>query len=40
VPEGAESEGVWQDYLERWTRLNSQRAGASILAAFLLLLAM
>jgi uncharacterized membrane protein len=37
APDGSESEAVWSDYLERWTRLNSQRAGASILASFLLL---
>lgn len=39
VPEGLEAEAVWSDYLKRWTRLNSQRTGASILAAFLLLIA-
>lgn len=37
-PEGAESQSVWNDYVKRWTRLNSQRAGAAILAALLLLI--
>jgi uncharacterized membrane protein len=31
---------VWKDYVQRWTRLNSQRAGSAILASFLLLMAM
>ncbi len=38
APQGSGSEMVWNDYVKRWTRLNSQRTGASILAAFLLLL--
>jgi len=38
-PEGSATEAVWNDYLERWTRLNAQRTAASILAAFLLLMA-
>ncbi|MBD8524603.1 DUF1772 domain-containing protein [Pseudomarimonas arenosa] len=36
APEGPDSEQIWNDYVEGWTRLNSQRTGASILAAFLL----
>lgn len=31
-----ESAKVWADYLDRWTRLNSQRAGAALCASALL----
>ena len=34
--EGAEQD--WNEYVERWTKLNSQRASAAILAAFLLMI--
>jgi uncharacterized membrane protein len=39
APETESAEQVWQHYLERWTRLNSQRTGAAVLASVLLLLA-
>lgn len=39
TPDVSAAEAVWTDYVERWTRLNSRRACASILSAFLLLLA-
>tara|TARA_R110002096_G_scaffold161007_1_gene327335 strand:+ start:2306 stop:2791 length:486 start_codon:yes stop_codon:yes gene_type:complete len=35
-----ESQKAWADYLERWTRLNSQRAGAAICAATLFFIAL
>lgn len=35
--ENADSMAVWADYLERWTRLNTQRAGAAVCAATLFL---
>lgn len=38
VPGDAAAEREWQHYLERWTRLNTRRTGAAILASFLLLL--
>ena len=34
-PDDPESTKVWEHYLERWTRLNTQRAGAALLAAVL-----
>jgi uncharacterized membrane protein len=37
-PDAEGAGDVWQDYVKRWTRLNSQRAGAAMLAAFLLLI--
>ena len=40
MPESEPAEQAWQQYLERWTRLNSQRTGAAILASVLLLLAL
>lgn len=40
VPGEPEAEQQWTHYLERWTRLNTQRTGAAILAAVLLLLAL
>jgi len=40
VPGEPEAEQQWSHYLERWTRLNTQRTGAAILAAVLLLLAL
>lgn len=40
VPGEAEAERQWAHYLERWTRLNTQRTGAAVLAAVLLLLAL
>lgn len=39
APEAEPAEQEWQHYLERWTRLNSQRTGAAILASMLLLMA-
>ncbi|NBD95109.1 MAG: DUF1772 domain-containing protein [Gammaproteobacteria bacterium] len=40
APETEAAEQAWQQYLERWTRLNSRRTGAAILASLLLLLAL
>ena len=37
-PDEEGSDAAWHDYIQRWTRLNSQRAGAALLAAFLLLI--
>lgn len=34
-PDDPESSEVWEHYLENWTRLNSQRTGAALLAAVL-----
>ena len=34
-PENPDSPEVWEHYLERWTKLNSQRTGAALLAAVL-----
>ena len=33
--EGVESATVWDHYLEHWTKLNTQRTGAALLAALL-----
>lgn len=32
---GIESTKVWENYLQRWTKLNTQRTGAALLAAVL-----
>ena len=37
-PDAEGASDAWQDYVKRWTRLNSQRAGAALLSAFLLLI--
>ncbi len=34
-PGSPEASEVWEHYLKRWTKLNSQRAGAALLAAVL-----
>jgi uncharacterized membrane protein len=34
-PDDPESTKVWEQYLDHWTRLNTQRAGAALLAAVL-----
>jgi uncharacterized membrane protein len=34
-PDDPESTKVWEHYLEHWTKLNTQRAGAALLAAVL-----
>ncbi len=34
-PEVSESTEVWEHYLDHWTRLNTRRAGAALLAAVL-----
>lgn len=34
-PDAADSSAVWEHYLERWCKLNTQRAGAACLAALL-----
>ncbi len=37
-PNDEGSDAAWHDYIQRWTRLNCQRAGAALLAALLLLI--
>ena len=34
-PDDPESTKVWEHYLDRWTKLNTQRTGAALLAAVL-----
>lgn len=34
-PDDAESAEVWEQYVQNWVRLNTQRAGAALLAAVL-----
>jgi uncharacterized membrane protein len=36
--ESPESTEIWIDYLDRWTKLNSQRAGAAVCASALFLI--
>ena len=36
--ENPKSVDVWSNYLDRWTKLNSQRAGAAVCAATLFLI--
>ena len=39
-PHEAGSADTWQDYLDRWTRLNSQRALGAVVAALLFIIAL
>lgn len=34
-PADAASSQIWEDYLDRWTKLNSKRAGSAVCAALL-----
>ena len=39
-PDDPESSEVWEHYLKHWTKLNSQRTGAALLAAVLFSIAL